>query len=296
LPKNRGLALLPILFWTLSGCLWPEQIERTSYMKKFDKGNFSPNHALIEVALIERPLADDYINNKIWERADELLADSDRRRALDSNGLRVGQLIGTMPGEFQQLLLSKQFCSNPRAMIFPAGQSRPIYLGAILPQSTFEYVAGNTRSEVAIDQARYVLDVSAAFDTQGRTKLTFTPKVETGEQVLPFVADPLNSGWRIRVERASKKYEDLSWDVTLAPNQFCIVGARLDRERTLGQTAFTEIRSDAGIQRLLVVRNCRSVTAAEANQVNPDELVQSDKAMPLALQAAQPVSRGRGEK
>ena len=53
------------------------------------------------------------------------------------------------------------------------------------------------------------------------------------------------------------------WDVTLGPNQYFVVGARLERERTLGQTAFTE----SGVQRLLVIRNCRSVTANEAHGI-----------------------------
>ena len=34
----------------------------------------------------------------------------------------------------------------------------------------------------------------------------------------------------MRIERASNKYPDLSWEVTLGPNQYFIIGARIERE------------------------------------------------------------------
>ena len=114
MPVRRSgcLALLPWIVCTLSGCLWTEQTERASFMKRLQNKTITPDHALIEVALIERPLGDDYINETIWERTDEILADSERRAALEANGLRVGQIVGTLPGGFQQLLLSKRCCSR----------------------------------------------------------------------------------------------------------------------------------------------------------------------------------------
>lgn len=269
-------------------------------MNRFQEKAISPDHALIEVALIERPVGDEYINKVIWDHADELFVNRDRRidldrhAALNENGLRAGQLVGTLPGDFQQLLLSKRYCSNPQAMIFPAGKTVPIYLGAVLPKSSYVFVQGKTQSEVALDQARYCLSMTARFTSDGRTQLTFLPKVENGAPTLPFEAIPERSAWQLRIERACKQHPELSWDVRLGPNQYFIVGARLERERTLGQTAFTEFTGEAGVQRLLVIRNCRSVTAHEAHENSVDELVRADKAPPLALQATMPVSRAKG--
>ena len=280
---------MPIFFCTLSGCLWTEQVEHTSFMKRFQDKTITPDHALIEVAIIERPLGDDYLNEKIWQNTDELIVDLDCRSVLDQNGFRIGQLVGALPGGFQDLLLSKRCNSNPQALIFPAGKTVPIYLGSILPHSAYEIVQGNERKEVSLDQARYCLNVTAKFLGDGRTKLTFTPKVENGEASLPFHAVPERSTWEVSIEKPCKKYPELSWDVTLGPNQYFVVGARLERERTLGQTAFT----DSGVQRLLVIRNCRSLTANEAHGSSVEDLVRADKMPPLALQATIPVSRAK---
>jgi hypothetical protein len=291
-PRCGWLALMAIFFCTLSGCLGTEQIEHASFMKRFQNQTISPDHALIEVALLERPVGDDFINQKLWEQFDEWIAE-DHHAALDENGFRIGQLVGPMPGGFQRLLLDKRCSSNPRGLIFPAGRTVPIYLGSALAHSSFEIVQGNGRTEVALDQVRYCLNVSARFLSDGRTKLTFTPKVENGEPILPFRAVPEKSTWEVRIERACNEYPELSWDVTLGPNQYFIVGARLERERTLGQIAFTEFGVQGGVQRLLVIRNCRSVTSLEAHENSVEELVRADKSPPLALQATMPVSRAK---
>ncbi len=283
-----------VVLSALPGCLWPEHVERSSFMKRMQEKTITPDHALIELAILERPFGDDYINRGIWRNADELLGDSDRRAALDENGFRIGQLVGPMAGELQEKLLDKQCCANPKGLIFPAGQTTPIFLGSMLPQSSYEIVREKFRTEVNLDQARYCLDMTAQFMSDGRTKLTFTPKVENGEATLPFTAVPERQRWEVRIERGCKKYPELSWDITLGPNQYFIIGARIERDRTLGQTAFTQMDGGAGVQRLLVIRNCRSVTAAEAHQYSVEELVRAEKTPPLALQATIPVSRARG--
>ena len=90
---------MPIFFCTLSGCLGTEQIEHVSFMKRFRNQTISPDHALIEVALLERPIGDNFINQKLWEQFDEWIAE-DHHGALDENGFRIGQLVGPMPDGF----------------------------------------------------------------------------------------------------------------------------------------------------------------------------------------------------
>ena len=291
---RRGwLALMPILLWALSGCNWTEHVEPSAWMRRFQSQAISPDHALIEVALIERPLGDDYINQSVWLHTDELIIDLERRGALDDNGLRVGQLVGSPPNDFQQLLLDKRCCHNPQAMIFPTTKTVPIHISGVLPQSSYEVVQGQSRTEVTSDQARYGLSMSAKFASDGRTILTFTPKVEHGEPTLPFQADAERSAWELRIEKACRKHPELSWEVTLGPNQYLLVGGRPERDRTLGQAAFTHVEGLTGVQRLLVIRNCRAVTASEARDTSTAELIRADSSMPLALQATLPASRAK---
>src|SRR5207253_2135701 len=113
---------------------------------------------ILEVALIERPAGDAYINGALWDSVDEMMVDLDRRSALDDNGLRLGQLVGSPPHGFQALLLSKRSCSNPHALMIPPGRTMPLYLGPVLAHSAYELVLGASKSAVELDQARYGLE------------------------------------------------------------------------------------------------------------------------------------------
>lgn len=284
---------MPIVLATLSGCLWPEQVEPSNWMKQFKSQAIPPDHALIEFALIERPLGDEYINGRLWQHTDELIVDLEKRGLLDDNGFRVGQLVGAPPHDFQQLLRSPRSCSNPKALIFPTGKTAPIFFPLVQPQLAYEFVQGTQRTEVELDQARHCLDVTARFASDGRTILTFTPKVEHGAPALPFQAAPERSAWELQTGKAAQKYPELSWEVTLGPNQYVFVGGRLDRAKTLGQSAFTQADGAGAVQRLLVIRNCRSVTAAQAQATSVEDLVRADRTTPLAVQATMPATRGK---
>ena len=290
-PMRLVGALMPMLLWSLSGCAWLETAEPSSFMKRFREQPFAPDHTLLEVAIIERPIGDAYLNKGIWEHTAELFGNLERQAVLDDNGLRVGQLVGTPPMELQQLLVCKSCCLDLRARIFPAGQSRPIFLTSVLPQSTYVLVQGQQRTEIALDQARYALEMHAEFCGEG-TKLTFTPKVEHGEMQLPFRPAPERGRWEYRLEKAAKSHPELNWEVTLGQNQYLVIGARLDHERSFGQTAFTH-PAEEGLQRLVVIRNCRSVSATEAHQNSVEELLRADQTPPLALQATMSAYRAK---
>ena len=117
--------------------------------------------------------------------------------------------------------------------------------------------------------------------------------MEHGEQTFPFQAVPDRSTWELRIEKAAKKYPELSWEVTLDVNQYLIIGGCPDREKSLGQTAFLQQEGSTAVQRLLVIRNCRSVTARDAHDKSVEELVRRDKSPPLALQATIPATRAK---
>ena len=178
-------------------------------------------------------------------------------------------------------------------MLFPAGKTANIFLSPELPRSTYEIVDGKQRMEVALDQARFCLEITAQFDSLGRTKLKFLPKVQNAELEFPIEAVPERSTWELRIEKAAKRYPDLSWEVTLAPNQYLLLGGRPERDKTLGASAFTQSPGPANVQRMLVIRSCRSVTAREARENTLEEIIRNDPSTPLALQATIPASRAK---
>jgi hypothetical protein len=75
--------------------------------------------------------------------------------------------------------------------------------------------------------------------------------------------------------------------VTLGANQYVFIGARPDRERTLGQSAFMQTEGTEPVQRLLVIINCR---VSPPSDNGGEERAGSGTTTPLALQAATPAS------
>ena len=292
MPRRGWLALLPLLC-CLTGCLLSEQETPSAWIKRMRPPiPASPEHAMIEVALIERPLGDAYLNKGLWLHVDEFVT-LDKRSILEENGLRVGQLVGALPEEFQNLLLSKRSCSNPSVMLMPLGQTQPLYLGPVLGRTHYEVNLSKQKLEVELDQSRYCLDLVPTLSPDGKTKLSFVPKVESDEQLLPFRPSPEESSWTFKIERANKKYPELGWDVALAPGEFLIIGGRVDREKTLGQRAFEQDDDAKSVQRLLVLRNVRALTSVDLEQANLEEMVRSGRSVPLALQAAIPSVRAK---
>jgi hypothetical protein len=273
--RGHWLALLPLLVLG-AGCAWQEHnVTPKSWLERLRQNPIDGPHAVIELALIERPAGDSYINRELWDSVDELVVDLERRAALDDNGLRLGQLIGSPPHAFQSMLLSKRSCSNPHALMVPPGRTMPVYLGPMLAHSAYELVQGTSRKTIELDQARYCLEVTPVLTADGRTKLSFTPKVEHGESVLPFQPAPDESSWTLRIERAHHRYAEFGWEVTLSPNQYLIIGGRVDRDTSLGYEAFFQ-DEESGVQRLLVLRCRRGGPAATETELD---------GAPLALQA-----------
>jgi hypothetical protein len=289
--SRAWLALLPISLWLFSGCTWTVPTESSSWLKRFNNQTISPHHALIEVALLERPWGDEYINQDIWKHTDGLLVDTlEQHGLLERNGIRMGQLVGVPPYDFQQLLLSRECCSNPEARIFPSGKLIPIFLSPTYDRTYYEVLLDQRDSDFRHDRARFSVDVTASFARGGRTKLTFTPRVEIDEAALPFHAAPDQSTWELKFQKVSKSYPELSWDVTIGTNQYLLIGTRMDRPGTIGQAAFSEQRGNIAIQRLLVIRNCRSILAQDASDPT-EESAEAARVLPLAIQATMPAVR-----
>jgi hypothetical protein len=292
LSKRVWLALLPVLVCLLPGCFWSTPAPQSSWLKQFNNQAISPDHALIEFALIERILGDDVLNQQVWQHTDQLIDGLERHGMLADNGFRIGQLVGAPPQDLQTMLLGKESRSN--AMIFPAGKTRSIPLGPIHEHTSFDLVLGDQHGELHFLHARYALDVVAAFASDGRTKLTFTPMVEAGDQSLPFRAAPDQSMWELSPDKPSKKFTELSWSVTLGQNEYLLVGGRIEQHNSLGMKMFSQIADRHGVQRLLVIRNCRSITAQDTQQNSIQESIRAGKSLPLAVQATLPVVRAKG--
>ena len=63
-----------------------------------------PKRCVLRVAILNRPFKDAAINETVWKVADEQAITPEARRALEVNGLRIGQITGELPAELQAIL------------------------------------------------------------------------------------------------------------------------------------------------------------------------------------------------
>jgi hypothetical protein len=217
-----------------------------------------PDVVLLHVALVECLVGDRYINEGLWPLADETAIPSEHRYVLEQNGFRVGQLGGVPPPELLGLLTSKRSCINPQAVRFHVGDTKTVLLGPVLERCRFQLNLDGQREPVAFEQAQVLLGILPSLAPEGKLRLEFTPQIESGERRLVLAPDDDHAHLMPRPQRDLNRYPALGWDVTLAPNEYVVVGARYDRPGSLGYQAFVRTDETPPVQLLLAIRACRT--------------------------------------
>jgi len=267
----RGLALA-LIAAVLAGCTSSKTTHSTAWLDRFRRGA-APTGAdvvSIDVALLERPAADRFLNEEVWVTADEQVVALERKAPLEDNGFRVGQVGGLTPVKLQELLTNKRSNPSPRHRELHAGKPVALDLGPPIPVCRFELLRSGEPVKVALEQAQCSLEVTPLLASDGRIKLSFVPQVLHGEASLMPKPAPDGSGWILPQTRPTERYPQMGWEVTIAPNEYIIVGTRYCQEQTLGHQSFVRTDDGAAIQRLLVIRTGRQAPPVDEPVVNDD--------------------------
>jgi hypothetical protein len=237
----------------------------------------------MEVALIERPVGDPYLGQELWDGVDEQVIPLDRKYAVADNGFRIGLIAGAGPARFRELLTSERSCASPRRIQRQAGDPSTLTLGLTMPRCRFELFQDGQAVVIELEQAQCTLVVVPTLTDDGRTRLQFTPQVRHGEaRQLPQPAVDRSGtySWVLQEKRPTETYSGLKWEVTVAPNEYVVVGARSDRPQTLGHRYFVRGDEPSPVQRLLAIRTSRMLPG-----LLPGDEPSLDGPPPLALQA-----------
>lgn len=294
---QRWALLLGLLAGSFVGCATDQPTHSTSWLDRLRgvRGPTGPDVVMMEVALLERPVGDRYLNQDLWALADEGVVAMERRALLEDNGLRIGQVGGITPAELQALLTSERSNVNPRLIELHAGNPTTVLLGPKAPQCRFQVHQGDELTPVTLEMAQCTLSVLPTLTADGHTRLKFTPQFFHGETKLLPQPAPDGSGWVLQEQRPTERFPDLSWEVVLAPNEYVMIGARFDRPDTLGHQCFVRGDEPAPVQRLLVIRTGRPKAGLELDSgpaATEDDSF--SRAPPLALQASWSTARGSG--
>lgn len=291
---GQGL-LFGLLTGLVAGCA-SEPTHSTSWMDRFRHGAVpsGPDVVLLDIAMIERPHGDKYLNGELWESVDETIA-LESKEALASNGFRTGQTGGITPIGLQELLSSSRSCPHPQRVHVHAGRPLKLDLGPEMQSLRFQLQRDRAPVPVGFEQAQCTLEVVPTLAADGRIRLHFEPQIQHGRgSLLPQPAAD-HSGWVLKPDRPTERYQTMSWEVTLAANEYVVVGGRFDLPQTLGHQCFLRRDEQVPVQRLLVIRTSRSSAPADDTvglMADPDSIL---RAPSLASQASFSRSTARGK-
>jgi hypothetical protein len=271
----------------LAGCLTgaPQATpQRLSERMKPFQGASACDVVVMDVAFVEVPVGDHFVNQDLWTSADEQVIPAERRGSIEDNGLRIG-LVGAVPPQgLLNLLMSPRSCPEPRRIQTHAGTETTVAIRPTLPHCGFRLFDESHPKGAAVvfEGADAGLIVTPTLLPNGHVSLQLLPEVEHGQTSLQPAPAADRSGWQLQQQRPSERYPYLGWEMTLAPGEYIVIGARYERPDTLGHRAF--IRTEpAPVQKLLVIRAAPLKAEPMAGAITEDPSFQ--KAPPLACQA-----------
>jgi hypothetical protein len=267
---------------TLAGCV-SNKTERTTARLHGPPlaGVIGEDVVYLDVFILERPLGDSFFNRELWTEADEeaIRAEGEqpisleRKTALEKNGFRVGQLGGSLPPtKLQDLLTSRRSCQGNRIQLH-AGHDTKIPLGPLWPHCRCRLVREDQAETVDFEKGQCLLEVVPTLADEGRIRLCFTPHLKHGEVSSVFLPVRDADGqlhWGRQEKQPEEAYPWLDWTLTVAPDEFVVVGALLDRGETLGEQFFLSGEDNPGVQHLLVLRAVHVPTPVDPSEANPD--------------------------
>lgn len=277
-------AMVLVLATAVLGCCglpsWPAPPESMRTAPPAPPATTSAQVVVVDVALIERPRGDSYLDQGLWDLGNEQGVDLETKPILEENGLRVGQIGGLLPARLQALLTSPRSCPNPRRIRAELDQPAPIPVSASRSRIAFEVHHGETSRRVVLADASCFFEVTPTLEGERRVRLRFVPRIRHGQaRVQPGVTrDPDGTlRWTAEAREPVEDFVPLSWELTVNPEEYVLVGGRIDRPNTLGSAYFLG-EGKGTLQKLLVLRASLLIDSGI-----DETLVQVP---PLALQAS----------
>jgi hypothetical protein len=254
-----GLLLALALVPALAGCFFRKSEQRASEWLDRMRAAATPEGTIaLRTVLIERPVGDRYLAHDLWAAANKPLT-HEHATLLARNGVRVGVFSGVIPGEFDRLVHSEHATVNPIHRTTQPGAPKVIPVNGPLERCAYQAQAELTAEPTQVDlaAAECGLSVTAQPADGGRVRLVCELQVQHGER--QAFLKPTSDGTSFAREdrKPLEAYPTLTWQVTLGPTDYLVVGPADDVADTLGRAFFFTGHEDQLRQRVLVIRTMR---------------------------------------
>ena len=235
---GRAWAILMIVgCGALAGCLSGRSERTTSCLHPAPlAGLIGDDVVFLDVAVIERPLGDPFVNRELWSETDEEVirvegeptVSLERKTSLEKNGFRVGQIGGLLPTRLQDMLDSQRSCKARRIQLH-AGRETLVPLGPPWPNCRCQLIQDDRKTSVNLDKAQCLLEVVPSLAEEGHIRLRITPRIKHGEVKPAFQPTRDADGqlrWTRQEQQSEEVYSWLSWTLTVVPNEYVVIGER----------------------------------------------------------------------
>ena len=230
----QGL-IFGLLTGLLVGCASVKPIHSTAWLDRFRRGGApaGPDIVQLDIALIERPIGDKYLNTGLWESADETIA-LETKETLANNGFRIGQIGGITPEGLQELLTSARSCANPRRIHLHAGKPLRLDLGPETAVCRFQLQRDGVPVPVVLETGPVHVGSRAGPGSRWSNPAAIRAAGATWPGGPSAAAGGRSLRLGVEVRSAGRALPALSWEVTLAPNEYVVIGGRFDLPQIAG--------------------------------------------------------------
>ncbi len=249
--RQCGLGLLVLV----SGCLPHKALQPPGAFQqaRFYDPNADYSQAHLEVALLRRPAGERYLNEDLWREIDEQRVPLEQKPVLRANGLRVGALGGTIPAELRETILSEQQCKMRRLALQP-GREFVIKLGPGDRPLAIQVLKDGETMAMDLHNAQCALAIEATLTEDGRTRIRFEPRIAHGKDRLQVRPSADRTDWEVMPGRPLEKYPHLACEISLAANEYAVVGGLAQRPGSVGHACLVNLAEEPPEQYLLVIR------------------------------------------
>lgn len=225
-----------------------------------------PRKCMLRVAIVNRPFRDPSINDVVWRVADEQAIAPEARRALEVNGLRIGQITGELPPELEAVLdAPAPHKVEPATFLLDDGDQTLISVSDSVDQVSLLLNRENRPSGKDYQAASGFFRVTATHDGTSEVSLRFTPEIHHGPvqrsyQAMTNAAPYAPQQFKINDGQQEETLRDLAATLSLEPGQVVVVGCRPEQERSLGTFLFLQPdqHGDQRRQKLILVWAARN--------------------------------------
>lgn len=247
-----------LLLAALAGCWFARPSATSNWLDRLRPfgGPVGADVVVLEIALLETPIGDKYVNQELWTGTDEQFLAPELRSVQEENGLRVALVHGRAPNQLQSMLTSERYNHNPRQRRLRAGDATVIDVGAKRALCSFELRTDGRTQVHSLAEALCQLQVTPTLSKDDKVHLAFVPQAQHFDrQRLPTVS--ATSALPLQNHRVTDPYAALKFDVVISPNEYVILGTRFDKPKSLGFQFFIDADAQRPVQRLLAIRAIR---------------------------------------